>query len=246
MSQLVYCHSGGKTRLQKLRVGITVSNAGTPLIAPIADNNGVVLGTVTAGINQVGMSTDTATYNTAQQTGSVDPAEFVTVCTNSDAVWASRLCGSASVEGTALTPYYNTVASATGVLLTLSATSNGSTVDMSAVDDAVFFCYSGANAGHWRRGVPADGTDVNITQAFPYAIAVDDVFFVCPVMPYAIEHSVTWTTNLYEVDSVVTTAVNALNTYRAIELNLNDVGNNGLLNSYVNLIATDHFNCHST
>ena len=239
MSQLAYIHSGSKTRIKKVKAGITMGTVGVPVIAPAANDNGCVLGTVTAGIDQVGMNLDTATYNTAQQSDISHPAQWVSVVTNADAVWQSRLSGSAATPGTALTAYFNTVASATGVLLTLSLTSGGATVDFSAVDDGVFFCYSGANAGHWRRGIPADGTVVNITQAFPYAIAVDDLFIMCPLMELAIP-SATFSADLAEVDAEFATTVNTASYYRCVEVVLNDLGNSGLLNSYVNLIGCDH------
>ena len=241
MSQFLGTLNGGKAVVKKMRVGITIPNVGVPLIGPTANNEGVLLGTTTTSADAVGMNLDTATYNTAQQTDNSDPSEVVSVVINSDAIWRTRLCGSAGTEGTALTPYYNTVASATGVLLTPSATSGGSTVDMSAVDDTLFFCYSGANAGLVRRAEPADGTDVNFTQAFRYAIAVDDLFFVCPITPGAVQYA-TFTTNLYEYDAVVTTTLNTTATWRALDVELYDIGysGRGLTDSAVHLICADH------
>jgi len=238
MSQLAYIHSGAKTRVQKMRVGISVTTPGVPVIGATANNEGVLLGTTTTSADAVGMAIDTATYNTAQQSDNSDPSQTVSVVTNADAVWQCRLSGAAT-SGSALIPYFNTAASATGILVTPSATSGGSTVDMSAVDDTVIFCYSGANAGVYRRMEPADATDVNLTQAFPFAIAADDLFFVCPITEGAIQYA-TLTTTLDEYDALVATALNTTPTWRAVELVLNDLGNNGLLNSYVNLICADH------
>ena len=238
MSQLAYILSGSKMVLKKMRVGITVSNPGVPLIGPTANNEGVLLGATTTSADAVGMPLDTATYNTAQQSDGSDVTQWVTVVVNPDAVWVSRLCGGAT-EGTALTAYYNTVASATGVLATLSATSGGSTVDTSNFDDCPIFCYSGGNAGLYRRAEPADATDINFTQAFRYAIAVDDRFFGCPLTEGSAQ-MVTWTTNLYEVNAAVGTSANTTSTWRAVDLILNDVGADGLNKSYVNLICADH------
>jgi len=238
MSQLAYILSGSKIARRKMRVGITISNPGVPLIGPTANNEGVLLGATTTSADAVGMSIDTATYNTAQQSDGSDPTQFVDVIINPDAVWQSRLSGGAGT-GTALTAYYNTVASSTGVLLTLSATSGGSTVDTSNFDDCPIFCYSGANAGLYRRAEPADGTDINLTQAFQYAIAVDDLFFGCPLTEGG-QATVTWNTDLTEINAAVSVSANTTSTWRAVDLVLNDIGNNGLYNSYVNVICADH------
>lgn len=238
MSQLAYILSGSKIARRKMRVGISVTSAGVPLIGPTANNEGVLLGTTTTSADAVGMSIDTATYNTAQQSDGSDPTQFVDVIINPDAVWQSRLSGGAGT-GTALTAYYNTVASSTGVLLTLSATSGGSTVDTSNFDDCPIFCYSGANAGLYRRAEPADGTDINLTQAFRFAIAVDDRFFGCPVTEGGTA-TVTWNTDLTEVNAAVSVSANTASTWRAVDLILNDIGNNGLYNSFVNVICADH------
>ena len=56
-----------------MRVGITISNPGVPLIGPTANNEGVLLGATTTSADAVGMSIDTATYNTAQQSDGSDP-----------------------------------------------------------------------------------------------------------------------------------------------------------------------------
>lgn len=238
MSQLAYILSGSKIARRKMRVGISVTSAGVPLIGPTANNEGVLLGATTTSVDAVGMSIDTATYNTAQQSDGSDPTEWVDVIINPDAVWQSRLSGGATT-GTALTAYYNTVASSTGVLLTLSATSGGATVDTTNFDDCPIFCYSGANAGLYRRAEPADGTDINLTQAFQYAIAVDDRFFGCPVTEGGIA-SVTWVTDLTEINAAVTVSANSASTWRAVDLILNDVGNDGLYKSYANVICCDH------
>lgn len=244
MSKYVGSLSGSAPVMKKYHVGITIPDIGVPLIGPTGDNEGLLLGGTTTSADAMGMNLDTGTYNTAQQSDGSDPSQSVTVIVNPDAIWEARLCGSATVEGTALTAYYNTVASATGVLATLSATSGGATVDMTTMDDKVVFCYSGANAGQYRRAEPADATDINFTQAFRYAIAVNDLFILCPLTPGAIQ-TVTWTDEYYEIDAVVGTSANTTPTWRAIDLKLNDIGNNGLLNSYVDLICMDHAFCGS-
>lgn len=242
MSQFAYNLSGSKIVVKKFKVGITVGTVGVPIIGVTANNEGVVLGTITAGIDNLGMNIDTATMTRAQNASFSEIEEYVSIVVNPDAVWQSRLSGTAA-SGGALTAYYNTVASATGILLTLSATSGGGTVDTSAWDDCPIFCYSGANAGHWRSAQPADATDINFPvatgQAWSKALAVDDRFFGVP-LSLGSTQSATFTTALDEVNALVSTSVNTASYYRAIDFLLNDVGGNGLTHSYVNLICSDH------
>jgi len=210
-----------------------------PIIGVTANNEGVLLGATTTSVDALGMNIDTATFTAAQNAALTEIEEYVSVVVNPDAVWQSRLSGGATT-GTALTAYYNTVASSTGVLLTLSATSGGNTVDTSNFDDCPIFCYAGNNAGHWRRAQPADATDINFpAQAWSKALAVDDRFFGCP-LSIGSTQSVTWVTDLSEVNAAVTVGANTASTWRAVDLLLNDVGNDGLTKSYVNVICSDH------
>ena len=245
MSKFAYTLSGSKPALRKMKVGITIGTVGVPIIAGDANNaDGVILGSATAGVDQYGMNLDTGTFVQAQVTVLTEIEEFVTVCVNPDAVWQSRMSGTAA-SGGALTGYYNTTASATGIVIILVAASDlsGSTIDTSAWDDCPIFCYEGANAGHWRAAQPADGTNIDFPvatgQAFSKPIAAGDRFFGVPA-GLAIVQSATFTTELDEVNALVSTTVNVASYYRPVDLVLNDAGNNGLLNSYLNLIACDH------
>ena len=245
MSKFAYTLSGSKTALRKMKVGITIATEGVPIIAGAAnDGDGVILGSATAGIDQYGMNLDTGTFVQSQASDFSEIEQFVTVCVNPDAVWQSRMSGAATT-GVALSGYYNKTASATGIAVVLVAASDlsGATIDTSAWDDCPIFCYEGANAGHWRAAQPADGTDINFPvatgQAFSKAIAAGDRFFGVPA-GLAIVQAVTFTTSLDEVNALVSTSVNVASYYRPVDLVLNDVGNNGLLNSYINVIACDH------
>jgi hypothetical protein len=245
MSKFAYTLSGGKTALRKMKVSETMATVGVPIIAATADNaDGVILGAATVGVDQYGMNVDTATMTRSQASDNSEIEEFVTVVVNADAVWQSRLSGSAT-SGTALAGYYNKTASATGIAVVLVAAADlsGATIDTSQWDDCPIFCFSGANAGHWRAAQPADATDINFPvatgQAFSKAIAAGDRFFGVPA-GFALSQSVTFTTTLDEIDAEFDTTVNTASYYRPVDLILNDEGNNGLLNSYLNIIACDH------
>jgi len=239
--QLAYILSGGKTRVQKFPIGEAMANAGVCVETPAAATNGVALVETTTAIDSLGITLDAqATYNTAQQTDNSDPAAYVSVVTNPDAVMQCRLNGHATTDGTALVSYFNTTASTTGLIVVPSLTSGGSAVDTTAMDDCTIFGYTGANAGIERKISVADATNVDVIVAFPYDIAVDDLFIFCNFTAGGL-HFVTFTTSLLEADATVATGedTNNLN-YRPVELVLNDVGNDGLNKSYVNVIAYDH------
>lgn len=239
--EYAYQLSGGGPRVLKFPIGEAMANAGVPVEAPAVDTNGIQLVETATAIDTLGLTLDAqATYNTAQQSDNSDPAAYVSVVVNPDAVFRCRLSGSATVDGTALTQYYNTVASTTGLIVTPSATSGGSAVDTTAMDDCLVFGYSGANAGIARQITAADASNTDVIVAFPYDIAVDDTFIYCNFVPGRL-HYATLTTSLLEADATVATGEDTNNVnFRPVEVALNDIGNNGLLNSYVYLITVDH------
>ena len=239
MSQYNGNIGGGAPVVKTYRVGIAMATAGVPVLGATANESGIIVGSAVTSADALGMTLDTApTYNTAQQTGNVDPAAYVKVVINPDALWQSRLSGTAT-SGAALPRYWNSTASTDGTLVTQLDASGGSAVDLSAQDDGVIFGYSGANAGIARRCEPAGATTVTVTVAFPFDIAVDDTFIMCPLTEGALQMA-TFTATFDELDAEFDTTLNTTPTWRAVDLVLNDIGNNGLLNSYVNLVCADH------
>lgn len=238
--EFAYTLSGSKTRIQTFPIGETMANAGVGVETPAAGTGGIALVETATAIGSLGITLDTGTYATAQQTDNADPQAYVSVVVNPDAVLQCRLNGSATVAGTALVQYFNTAVSTTGLDVTPSLTSGGATVDTTAMDDCWVFGYTGANAGIGRQISVGDATDTTVAVAFPYDIAVDDLFIYANFVPGG-NHYVTFITNLTEADATVATGEDLDNdNYRPVELIMNDAGNNGVLNSYVNLIAADH------
>lgn len=239
--QYAYCLSGSKTRVQKMQIGEAMANAGVAVEAPVAGSGGCALVETNTAMDTLGITLDAApTYNTAQQTNNVDPAAYVSVVTNPDAVFQCRLNGSATVDGTALVRYYCITASTDGVDIIVSATPTGSVATMTAWDDCLMFGYTGANAGIARKIAIADGTDISLAVAMPFDVAVGDEFIFASFWPGQL-HYATFTTSLLEADNILATGEDTDNVnFRPVEVIMNDVGNNGLLNSYVNLITVDH------
>jgi len=239
--QHAYNLSGGKTRVQKFPIGEAMANAGVCVETPAAATNGVALVETNTAIGSLGITLDAqATYNTAQQADNSDPAAYVSVVVNADAVLQCRLNGSATVDGTALVQYFNTSESTTGLIVTPSLTSGGAASDSTAMDDCTIFGYTGANAGIARKISVGDATNTDVIVAFPHDIAVDDLFIYCNFTAGG-NHYVTLTSSLLEADATLATGEDLDNdNYRPVEIVLNDAGNNGVNNSYVNLIAADH------
>lgn len=239
--QAAYLLGGGPWLKQKFPIGEAIPVSGVCVETPAAATNGVALVETNTAIDSLGLCIDAApTYNTAQQADNSDPAAYVTVITNPDLVMQCRLNGHATTSGVALVSYFNTSASTTGLIVTPSLTSGGGAVDTTAMDDCTIMGYTGANAGIYRKISVADGSNTDVIVAFPYDIAVDDLFIYCNFTAGGL-HFVTFTTDLTEADATVATGEDTDNlNYRPVDLILNDVGNNGLMNSYVNLIAYDH------
>ena len=238
--QAAYLLGGGPWLKKKMPIGEAIAVAGVCVQTPAAATNGVALVETATAVDSLGLCISAApTYNTAQQTDNSDPAAYVDVIVNPDLVMSCRLSGS-STSGTALTAYFNTSASTTGLIVTPSLTSGGSPVDTTAMDDCTVFGYTGANAGIARQISVGDATNADVIVAFPYDIAVDDQFIFCNFTQGGL-HFVTFTSDLTEADAAVATGedTNNLN-YRPVDLVLNDKAGDGLTKSYVNLIAYDH------
>lgn len=238
--QAAYLMGGGPWFVQKLPIGEAIAVSGVCVETPAAATNGVALVETNTAIDSLGLCISAApTYNTAQQSDNSDPAAYVDVIVNPDLVMSCRLSGS-STSGTALTPYFNTSASTTGLIVTPSTTSGGSAADTTAMDDCTIFGYTGANAGIARKIAVADGTNVDVIVAFPYDIAVDDQFIFCNFTQGGL-HFVTFTSDLTEADASIATGEDTDNlNYRPVDLQLNDKAGEGLTKSYVHLIAYDH------
>ena len=63
-----YMLGGGAPLHMNFQINETLANAGIPVLAPGGNNAGVQISTVSSWANAVGVTLDTATYVTAQQT----------------------------------------------------------------------------------------------------------------------------------------------------------------------------------
>ena len=164
---------GGASHKIKLKVGATVSNAGTIVVADDAGTAEVIPSITTAFTDAWGVSLDTATYSATQADLTLTDRQ-VTVDGRPDTIIRARISGS-SVTGASLTLLTNTAASAGGLIITATATPG---VDMTS---GTVFCLSGANVGHSRMITSHSlSTSLTVIVPFPRAIAVDDTFAFVP------------------------------------------------------------------
>jgi len=230
--ELAYLIGGGAPVIKKYQIGVTNTNDGVPYTVPAAGTAGVVIGTTTGATDLVGVSiAGPGTYNTAQQAGNVDPATYVSLIINPDAVWRALMSG-ASTENTALTLYPVTTASSTGLAVTTASEWSSPTYD-----EGFTWGYDGANAGKARKVTSVSSTAGTVTVAFPVDTAVGDNFLRCPYAPMQTV-TVQLTTNLTQADASIAVGTGA--PYRVIELVLNDVGNEGRTNSFVLFASNSH------
>lgn len=222
--------SGNAPWVNKYQVAATNTVVGVPYLMPVlSDTDGVVLASTTAAANQVGCSVDApGTRQTAQQSDASDPARYVSLVINANAVWRGRLCGGATT-GTALAEFTNTAASTTGLLITAAFGT--------AYDDAYVWGATGANPGILRKIQGAVNTTGTPIVAFPNDIAVGDTFYACTFGP-DMGAGVQLTTLLDEIDA--TGDAQSSDNFRCFGFQHKDKANNGATQSYALIVSFDH------
>ncbi len=226
-----YMLGGGAPLAMKYQVNETLANAGIPVLAPAAGNAGVQISTTTSWANAVGVTLDTATYVTAQQTDGTSAEREATVIISPQAVFRALMTGGAA-EGTALTLFDVTTASTTG----LDIVTGDSFTDM---DDGVIWGFDGANAGQKRCITVGDATDASVTVPFDNDTVVGDNFLAAPYWFLSdVAINIQTTTNLFQADASIAGGTGGAASI--IDMELRDIGGEGRTNSYVLFIFDDH------
>ena len=213
------------------QVSETMATAGVPVLVPAAGTAGVPLASATASANMVGVTLDTVTYVTAQQTAPAVAERRVNVIINPDAVWEMLMSGGAA-EGTALALQAITTATTDGLDVTTGATWTSPQYDEGAV-----FGFDGANAGQIRKITATDATSATVTVPFDNDHAVGDNFIRVPWWPLS-TNRINLTTLLTEARADIAVATGA--TLRCIEIRNGDLSNEGRTKSYVLAVSDDH------
>ena len=229
--EYAYMLGGGAPLSMKFQVNETLANAGIPVLAPVAGNAGVQISTITSWANAVGMTLDTATYVTAQQTDGTSAEREVSVIISPQAVFRALMSGGAA-EGTALSLFTVSTASTTG----LDVVTGDNFTDM---DDGVIWGYDGANAGQKRCITVGDATDATVTVAFDQDTVVGDNFLAAPYWFLSdVAANIATTTNLYQANASTAGGTGGLATI--IDMELRDISGDGRNKSYVLFIFDDH------
>lgn len=222
--------------IKKFQVGESMATAAVPVLIGGSNNEGLALATTTAAADMVGVTIDTATLVAAQQSDNSDPAAYVSVIINPNAVYKAKLSGGAT-SGTALTLYDVTTASTDGLDITTGDTWTGT-----EFDEGVVWGYDGANAGVARKITSTSATAATVIVAFPNDTVVGDNFLRAPFVasPVGMENQfVQLTSDLTQINASVAVDTGN-NNFRPYELWLRDISDNGRTNSWLLMVPFDH------
>ncbi len=230
--------NGGHPLAMKYQVGITFSNAGVPVIAnATGDGLGVLLPSTSTGVNVVGVSLDTATYVTDQQTDGTSTERLINIIISPSAIFRALMSGG-STEGTALDLKTVTTTSSSGKDIVTGD-------NFTFADDGVIWGYDGANAGARRKVSTGDGTDASCEIAFDQDTVLGDNFLAAPWWPLDfLANDITLTTNLYQVNAAATSDAGLLANIIAMELR--DISEEGRTNSHLLFVWDDHLLSRTT
>lgn len=226
-----YTLNGGAPTIKKFQVGATLATPGIPVLVGGAANDGLVAASTTAAADCVGITQDTATLISAQQSDNSDTAALVSVLISPDAVYKARLLGGATAN-TSLTKYPVTTASSDGLTIT-----TGESWTATEFADGTTWGYDGANSGVARKITSTGATSGTLLVPMPFDTVVGDNFLRIPVTPGE-DQFVQLSTNLDDIDASVAVDVNNAN-FRVVELDLNDISEEGDANSFAFLVIFD-------
>lgn len=229
--EYAYGLNGGTTPLKMgYQINETLADAGIVVLSAGDGNAGVQISTVTSMANAAGVTLDTATYVTAQQTDGTSAEREVDVIISPDAVFRMLMSGGAT-EGTALTRNAVTAAAADGLSVTTASIADWGNPTF---DSGVIWFEDGANVGQKRNVASVSNTVATVTVAFDQDTVVGDNALRAP---YWFNHDVTnnlqTTTLLYQADAAI--AVGTGGEMRIIDMELN-----GVSDSFVLAILDDH------
>jgi hypothetical protein len=233
--EYAYMLGGGAPLFKRFQINETFANAGIPVLAPGADTSGVQISTTTSWANACGVTMDTATHVTAQQTDGTSAEREVRVIISPDACFRALMSGGAT-EGTALVEYLVTAAQTDGLTVTASAL----TWNAPAWDEGAIMFTSGVNQDQMRKVTGGPGTSIaTVTVAFDRDAAVDDTFIRMPWwFMDTTSDAIQTTANLYQANALI--AVGTGGDGKVIDMEMDGVGN-----SHVIFTFDDHVLNHS-
>jgi hypothetical protein len=216
--------------IRKYQVGETFGFAGVIACVGGAGAYGVKKCTTTAAANSLGLTLEPVTTLTAQQSDNSDPARRVSIIINPFAVFKARYSGAAT-DGTVITDYAETAGDTAGLTVTAAG--------LVSADEGSIICSSGANPGVLRKNITGGSGSAVAGVAFPADIAIGDRFFTLPQSGGADVQTVTFTTNLTEINQSVAVATNTA-AYQVVEFGLPALAGDLLSQTYAFVVASDH------
>ena len=234
MGDFVYDLTGNTSPfVKKMVIGATFSQAGILAETPDANQAGVTPPATTTAADIAGITTDTATYVTAQQTDGTSANRGVSVVMNPYGAYRFLMSGGAG-DGTALTLYDVTTAAADGLSVT-----TGDDWTSPQFDEGVIWGYDGANATQARKITSTSATAATVTVAFDQDTVVGDNFLRAPYWPGdATALTLQFNTNLHQADASIAVGTGAPATI--IELELYDLSGEGRTKSTVLFMSNDN------
>lgn len=230
MEYAYHLHGAGAPLKMGFQVNSTFANAGIPCLAPADGNAGVIISATTAFDNSVGVTLDTATYVTAQQTDGTSAEREVDVIISPQAVFRALMSGGAT-EGTALTQYPVTTESTDGLVVTTSSIANWASPQF---DSGVVWFDDGANVEQKRKIGSVSGTAATVVVAFDQDTVVGDNALRAPWWFLDdVAKTLQLTTLLFQADAAI--AVGSGGKFKIIDMELN-----GVADSFVLGIFDDH------
>ena len=229
-----YMLGGGAPHIKKYAIGDTHTTAGVVTTAPDAAQAGLMVSTTTAMVDCVGVTLDTGTYVTAQQTDGTSAERKVSVIISPDACFRALISGGAT-EGTAI-----------GLFTVTAATTDGLDVIDTAVDwtspktdEGLIYFTSGVNQGQSRKVITTGGAEATIATAFDGDHQVGDQGFRLPWWFFdRTSDALTTTTLLTQAD--MSADADAGGDIKPIDIELN-----GTTDSFLVFTIDDHALNHS-
>ena len=227
--------SGSAGIKKRYQVNETLANIGAVMVVSATGEGGVGLGGAQVATDMVGLNLTTATYTVTQGTGADSAERLVDIIINPDAVMRFRMNNGAT-EGTALALQEVTVASAGG-----TAVETGAEWSNPTVLDGVVWGYDGANVSQIRGVTTVSSTVGTVVVPFDYGTVVGDNFLRAGIFPFSADGGVEMqlTAAFYEYDANAASTAGA--EFVCVDFDLRDAGDDGRNQSFVEVIAGDHF-----
>lgn len=225
---------GGLPMIVKNQINETFADAGIICLEVADGTGGVAISSATAMANAVGLTVDSATYVTAQQTDGTSAEREVGIIIDPHACFRALMTGGAT-EGTALTLATVTTDTTDG----LDVTTANFAWNSPDIDEGAVWAFDGVNVGQVRKMTTTSSTVATPTVAFDNNHVVGDRFLGCPWWPLdATASQLNTTTLLYQARADVAGGTGGA--IFCISLELNDIGNDGTTNSFINFMLADH------